>query len=217
MENSRLPDTDVDVHKNQRIEQAAEGSRQQHCFTAGPRKRPHDNWRCGNLAHALHESTTGTGCGVSGERSPERFLTFDTSNQRVQTSFGGRGIAVRFPQREVAETFAPNVEVEVVKAGSLFQCAFCTELSIFELARLLCYLQQVYAVSVRLRLLSLGPSSCSDASPGTLYSASLGDPVSNQPRRAVGLARTLQSSGTRVRKHDMAVQEGVSAISFADL
>ena len=142
---------------NQRIEQAAEGSRQQHCWTAGPRKRPHDNWRCGNLADALHESTIGTGCGVSGERSPERFLTFDASNERVQKSFGGRGIAVRFPQREVAETCAPNVEVEVVMAGSLFQYAFCTELSIFELARLLCYLQQVYAVSVRLRLLSLGP------------------------------------------------------------
>ena len=47
---------------------------------------------------------------------------------------------------EVAETFAPNVEVEVVMAGSLFQCAFCTELSIFEFARLLCYLQQLYTV-----------------------------------------------------------------------
>ena len=64
----------------------------------------------------------------------------------------------------VAETFAPNVEVEVVMAGSIFQCAFCTELSIFELARLLCYLQQLYAVSV---LLSLGSSSCSDAGPRT--------------------------------------------------
>ena len=42
--------------------------------------------------------------------------------------------------------------------------------------------------------------------------------VSNQPRRAVGLARTLQSSGTRVRKYEMAVQEGVSVErnSFAD-
>ena len=67
------------------------------------------------------------------------------------------GIAVRFPQRVVAETFAPNVEVEVVMASSLLQCAFCTDLSIFELARLPCYLQQFYVVSVRLRLLSLGP------------------------------------------------------------
>ena len=82
MKNSRQP--------NQRNGQAAEGSRQQQCWTAGPRKRPHDNWRYGNLAHAPHESTIRTGCGVSGERSPDRFLTFDASNERVQTSFGGR-------------------------------------------------------------------------------------------------------------------------------
>ena len=45
----------------------------------------------------------------------------------------------------------------------------------------------------------------------TLYSASLDDAFSNQPRRVVGLARTLQSWGTRVRTYGMAVQEGVLA------
>ena len=74
------------------IEQSAEGFRQQQFWTAGPRKRLHDNWCCGNPAHALHEyeSTVWTGCGVLGKRSPERFLTFDASNGRVQHSFGGR-------------------------------------------------------------------------------------------------------------------------------
>ena len=37
------------------------------------------------------------------------------------------GIIVRFPKMLVAKTFAPTVEVEVVMAGSLSQCAFFTE------------------------------------------------------------------------------------------
>ena len=146
--------------------QAAE-SRQQQCWTAAPRKRPHDKWRCGNLAHAPRESTSWTGCGASGERSPERPPKFNASNERVaEATWWTCGIAVRFPQRLVAKTSAPNVEVEVVKVSSLFQCAFFTEqiephrLSIFELALLLYSSQQLYAVSVRLR-------SSSDADPGT--------------------------------------------------
>ena len=41
-------------------------------------------------------------------------------------------------------------------------------------------------------------------------SALLDDPISNQPR-VLGLARTLQGPGTRVRKSGMAVQKGVLA------
>ena len=55
---------------------------------------------------------------------------------------------MRFPQRVVAETFAPNVEVEVVMAGSPLSVRIPHRVQ-------LCHLQQLYAVSVWLRLLSL--------------------------------------------------------------
>ena len=189
--------------------QAAE-SKQQQCWTAAPRKHPHDKWRCGNLAHAPLESTSWTGCGASGERSPERPLTCDASNERIaEATWWTRGIVVRFPQRLVAKTFAQNVEVEVLKVSSLFQCAFFTEQtelqrpSIFELALLLRSSQQLYAVSVRLRSFrcrsrNVGVNSARSA----LYSASLVEVLSNQPKRVVGVAGTLQSSRNWVRTWD---------------
>ena len=78
--------------------------------------------------------------------------------------------------------------------------------SIFELTLSRWSSEQLYTVSVRLGLLSLGCSSCSDADPGTsasaLQAASL-DVLSHQPTRAIGLAGTFrdrESECARMRR-----------------